>query len=180
MTGEKSDLNNLFDALEKKFRGAALNRSGGKAHEATATGKNKATQAVEFRHLVDTLATEVSQKHLQYFNDLLLDIANKYGWAVYYALANRLVEIQSQQFQERYKDQLQGTAYHVLGVTREADDEVVRFSYLQLARKCHPDRGGSTETMAKINSAFQAIVIERGWKIPALPAAKEGNDVGSC
>jgi DnaJ domain len=45
--------------------------------------------------------------------------------------------------------------YEVLGVMPTADDEVIEGAYKQLARKRHPDAGGSEEAMTELNLAFE-------------------------
>lgn len=54
--------------------------------------------------------------------------------------------------------------FRVLGLDPSAPDEVVRLVYRHLAHRLHPDRGGSTEAMAKLNQAYERIARERGWK----------------
>ena len=49
----------------------------------------------------------------------------------------------------------------VLKVTRDAPMETIRNSYRALASLNHPDKGGSTEAMAKINRAWEQAQRER-------------------
>jgi curved DNA-binding protein CbpA len=57
--------------------------------------------------------------------------------------------------------------YEVLQVRRGAEPEVIRAAYRALARKHHPDFGGSPERMAAINEA---------WAILGDPAQREAYD----
>lgn len=132
----------------------------------------KSTDQAAFRDLVDRLVQEVNKKHLKFYNDLLIDIAQKHGWSIYWAVVHRLVEVQSSQFKKQY--QADGSPYFVLGLTDDAPDEVVRFAYLFLARRLHPDHGGDGKLMVKVNNAMQSIMMERGWKVMALPGGEAG------
>lgn len=49
------------------------------------------------------------------------------------------------------------TLYGVLGVDRAATEEEIKAAYLALAREHHPDRGGDTERMADITSAYAQL-----------------------
>ncbi len=53
--------------------------------------------------------------------------------------------------------------YHVLQVVPDADPEVIRAAYRALARKHHPDSGGSDETMSMLNSAWETL-CDRGQR----------------
>jgi len=46
------------------------------------------------------------------------------------------------------------TWYKVLGVAHDAPFEVVRDAYREQARKHHPDNGGNTDAMARVNAAW--------------------------
>ena len=54
--------------------------------------------------------------------------------------------------------------YRLLGLDPSAPDEVVKLVYRHLARRLHPDAGGSTEAMARLNGAYEEIARQRGWK----------------
>jgi curved DNA-binding protein CbpA len=56
-------------------------------------------------------------------------------------------------------DRVEGDAYVVLGISRDADDRAIALAHRRLARRHHPDRAGddSTRRMARINAAFDAI-----------------------
>ena len=43
-----------------------------------------------------------------------------------------------------------------LDVNRESSDKVVLSAYRKVARKVHPDKGGTTEDAAKLNAARDA------------------------
>jgi len=53
--------------------------------------------------------------------------------------------------------------YEVLGVTPEAKREDIERAYKRKAFEVHPDRGGSQQEMIKVNAAYQAIKMMRGW-----------------
>ena len=56
-------------------------------------------------------------------------------------------------------DRVEGDAYVVLGISRDADDRTIAVAHRRLARRHHPDRAGdnATRRMARINAAFDAI-----------------------
>jgi curved DNA-binding protein CbpA len=47
--------------------------------------------------------------------------------------------------------------YRVLQVTPDAEPEVIQAAYRALARKYHPDMGGSDLQMAKLNAAWETV-----------------------
>ena len=51
--------------------------------------------------------------------------------------------------------------YEVLGVSAEAPLEVVEAAYRALAKKAHPDSGGSNERMRELNQALVSVKAER-------------------
>jgi curved DNA-binding protein CbpA len=48
-------------------------------------------------------------------------------------------------------------AYHVLQVSPDAEPEVIQAAYRALARKHHPDVGGSQVQMAMLNAAWETL-----------------------
>jgi DnaJ-class molecular chaperone len=56
-------------------------------------------------------------------------------------------------------DPVEGDAYVVLGISRDADDQTIAGAHRRLARRHHPDLAGdaSTSQMMRINAAFDAI-----------------------
>ena len=57
-----------------------------------------------------------------------------------------------------------GSPYRILGLDPTAPDELVKLVYRHLARRLHPDAGGSTEAMARLNGAYEEIAKQRRWK----------------
>lgn len=47
--------------------------------------------------------------------------------------------------------------YEVLGVRPDAPVEVIDAAYRARAKQLHPDAGGSTEAMAELNQAYEAV-----------------------
>ena len=47
--------------------------------------------------------------------------------------------------------------YKVLGVARDAAQDVVKKAYRKLARKLHPDRGGDPEKLKRVNAAYHMV-----------------------
>ena len=62
-------------------------------------------------------------------------------------------------FSEYIEDVLHesGLAWDILGVSRTASKEEIRKAYLKMAMANHPDRGGDTELMKKINLAYERL-----------------------
>lgn len=69
-----------------------------------------------------------------------------------------------------------GDPYRVLGVSPSDSEAAIRERYLALARQHHPDRGGRTEDMHRVNEAYEQVLLHRerqrsGLKRPApLPS----------
>lgn len=60
----------------------------------------------------------------------------------------------------------QDDPYKVLGVDRDAEEQVVKAAYRAKAKLFHPDKtGGSSEKMAQINEAYHKVCEEKGWKV---------------
>lgn len=57
--------------------------------------------------------------------------------------------------------------WEVLGVDPDLPKDLVRAAYLDLVREQHPDRGGNTATMARINRAYQEAVAPYHIEEPA-------------
>ncbi len=51
--------------------------------------------------------------------------------------------------------------YKTLGVIPSISDAALRERYLALARTNHPDRGGSSDEMRKINEAYEQVLAQR-------------------
>ena len=52
----------------------------------------------------------------------------------------------------------------VLGVSTSVSDDAIRAAFHTLARVHHPDKGGDTETFARISRAYQEAQTERGFQ----------------
>lgn len=50
------------------------------------------------------------------------------------------------------------TAYEILGIPNDASETIVKKAYRDLARKFHPDKGGTEEEFRKINDAYSQIM----------------------
>ncbi len=59
--------------------------------------------------------------------------------------------------------------YRTLGVSPRASDVQLRERYLALARTHHPDRGGSADSMRRVNQAYERVLAHRAQQ--RLPAA---------
>ena len=47
--------------------------------------------------------------------------------------------------------------YKVLGVAKDAEQDVVKKAYRKLAREMHPDRGGDPEKLKRVNAAYHML-----------------------
>ena len=55
-------------------------------------------------------------------------------------------------------EDLAGTKhYDVLGVPRDADARAIKRAYREMARTCHPDKGGSDAAFAAVRAAFETL-----------------------
>lgn len=61
--------------------------------------------------------------------------------------------------------ELAGTtpAHRLLGLSQDAPREVVDAAYRALARKLHPDSGGSDAAMAELTAAYAVVKEKNGW-----------------
>ncbi len=66
--------------------------------------------------------------------------------------------------------------YQVLEVPREADGAAVRRAYHRLARRRHPDVGGSTAAMRELNAAYATVTAShRQASDPRAPAGQRAD-----
>ena len=71
----------------------------------------------------------------------------------------------ARQAKQALHDLKNNSPYRVLGVTEDADNEVIRAAYKAKAKKLHPDKPtGSAEKMAEINEAYHQICKAKGIK----------------
>src|SRR3954469_21077375 len=61
--------------------------------------------------------------------------------------------------------------YEVLGVPPTATPEEIRRAYLALARRHHPDAGGSADEMRRLNEAWSALSGLSAAPSPTIPAS---------
>lgn len=54
--------------------------------------------------------------------------------------------------------------YHLLGVSTNAEPSVIRDAFIALAKKHHPDVGGSTEQMQQFSNAYRTLMSEKSRK----------------
>lgn len=54
--------------------------------------------------------------------------------------------------------------YKILGVKQTATREEIDRAFKNKAKTAHPDAGGSTEDMIRVNAAYESIRQFRGWK----------------
>ena len=64
-------------------------------------------------------------------------------------------------------------ACELLGVRETADREIVDAVYRTLARKRHPDTGGSAEQMERLNQARDLMYSRRGWSLSGVQETGE-------
>ncbi|MFV0374066.1 DnaJ domain-containing protein [Microbacterium sp.] len=64
---------------------------------------------------------------------------------------------------------LSASAYDVLAVAADADDEQLRQAYRRRLRQTHPDTGGD---------AAQFVLVQRAWELVGTPAARAAYDRG--
>ena len=57
--------------------------------------------------------------------------------------------------------------YEVLGIRSDAPLEVIEASWRALAKRAHPDAGGSDAAMKEINAAWEKIKADRGAASPS-------------
>ncbi len=78
---------------------------------------------------------------------------------------DRLDELKSQGHEQKGPGIDQNlNPFIILGVEFDASEVKVKKAYRKKAYECHPDRGGSTEQMARVNAAYEVICRFKGWK----------------
>lgn len=65
--------------------------------------------------------------------------------------------------------------YSVLGLTYDADEEVIKAAYRALSKKHHPDRGGDEETFKQINDAYRSLMNDNKSKANHQSRGGRGN-----
>ena len=76
-------------------------------------------------------------------------------------------------------ERVEGDAYVVLGIARDADDEAIAMAHRRLARRHHPDVAGEAANtrMMRINAAFDAIRTRRTpRRVRPRPTPRRGRD----
>uniref|UniRef100_UPI0032219A89 J domain-containing protein n=1 Tax=Microbacterium sp. TaxID=51671 RepID=UPI0032219A89 len=64
---------------------------------------------------------------------------------------------------------LSSSAYEILAVAWDADDETLRRAYRVRLRQTHPDTGGD---------AAQFVLVQRAWELVGTPDARAAYDRG--
>jgi hypothetical protein len=59
---------------------------------------------------------------------------------------------------EESLDRALASPFYVLGISADASKDEIARAYRRLAAKYHPDRGGATESMQRINAARDALL----------------------
>lgn len=54
--------------------------------------------------------------------------------------------------------------FSILGVDMDATREEVDKAYREKAKAAHPDKGGNNMEMVRVNAAYEAIRLFKGWK----------------
>ena len=75
----------------------------------------------------------------------------------------RLSELRQEQEQGSVDDSMD--PFVILGVEMDSTREEVDKAYKEKAKAVHPDVGGSNVEMTKINAAYEAIRLFKGWKV---------------
>lgn len=87
----------------------------------------------------------------------------KERWTAYLATEKMHAEHENRRRQDEQSRRaprvgtVSSTAYGVLHVTADAPPEVIRAAHRALSNLHHPDKGGNTEVMARINAAFDEL-----------------------
>lgn len=85
-----------------------------------------------------------------------------------FRISDKAVRLVKRRYKERVvlpapKEPKSWGPYRELYVNDDAPQQVVIAAYKALARMYHPDLGGSTEAMTRVNRAFESIRTMRGW-----------------
>lgn len=77
----------------------------------------------------------------------------------------RLSELQQERGQEQGPMDASMDPFAILGVNMNSTREEVDKAYKEKAKAVHPDVGGSNIEMVRINAAYEAIRLFKGWKV---------------
>jgi DnaJ-class molecular chaperone len=101
--------------------------------------------------------------------DFMAQMVRQYEIGVLQVLAgmidDRLKELTGSSRQQAAPSYTKGdlNPFSILGVSVDATEAEVKAAYRKKAAQHHPDRGGSSEQMVKINAAYEVICRFRGW-----------------
>ena len=119
-------------------------------------------------------ATEVTKKRLSFWDSAggkalgkaLGEVASQFAeWYLHKKEISQQAKVGARQAAENLRRATgQVSPYDLLGLTPDAEMEVIRVAYKALAKKLHPDLGGSEEAMRRLNEAYGMICSERGEK----------------
>lgn len=62
------------------------------------------------------------------------------------------------------RDRQAGDTWKVIGLTGPVAEDQARAAYRAAAKAAHPDVGGSTEAMQRVNAAWERILDAKGWR----------------
>ena len=68
------------------------------------------------------------------------------------------------------------TAYEILGVADEADDETIRTTFRRLVKIYHPDRNGARGSASRKMSEEKCKLLNKAWEVLRDPDAKAAYD----
>lgn len=81
----------------------------------------------------------------------------KEAWDVFVATDGKRAEQEQSYNHSATQKSVSKTVYQTLYVTEDAPKQVIVAAYRALAQLHHPDNGGDTEVMSRINAAYQEL-----------------------
>lgn len=149
VTAELRDELDLWNVHDWRIEGAPRGRQWGSTHVVTLTFLHPSGREIVLRSSTQNEAKD--NLRVLVFGVNAMRLNEKRG----------LAEMMQQAYAQLVAPKTQRDPFELLGVRPDADIEVIEAAHRSLAKRAHPDAGGSSERMAELNAAMDRIREER-------------------